>query len=45
MCGGGGGGGGGVKSVSMKDSTSWMIQRVFTVIIIIIINIFIIIEA
>ena len=42
-----GGGGGGVKSVSIKDSTSWMIQRVFTVIIIIIIiiNIFIIIEA
>ena len=38
-------GAGGVKSVSMKDSTSWMIQRVFTVIIIIIINIFIIIEA
>ena len=38
-----GGGRGGVKAVSMKDSTSWMIQCVFTVIIII--NIFIIIEA
>ena len=45
MCVVGEGAGGGVKSVSMKDSTSWMIQRVFTIIIIIIINIFIIIEA
>ena len=32
-------GGGEVKSVSMKDNTRWMIQRVFTVFIIIIINI------